>query len=579
VSTLRKFIALFFKPIHLQPIERVSGIVRSLSITGKIIFGLAGLVMAFSALFLVWKVNQNYLIEVPSEGGSLTEGVIGSPRFINPILAISDADRDLTALVYSGLLRITPEGEYISDLAKNWSVSDDSLTYSFILKDAYFHDGKKVTTEDVAYTILTAQDPGLKSPRRGSFEGVRVEIINEKEIHFILSQRYAPFIENLTIGILPKHIWKDASVDQFQFSPFNTNPIGSGPFKVVSIKNNSAGLPIYYEFEPFSDHALGRPYINKLILKFYQNEESLLGAFVRGQIESINSITPTEIPTNARTYETTLPRVFGLFLNQNQAPVFLNKEVRKALNISVDREKIVESIFGGHANSLVGPLPPTGIISKNPSSQSADRDAALTLLLENGWKRNEESGILEKKTKTGTDRLVFSIATADIPELVATANQLKKSWEQIGMSVEIKIFDTNDLNQNVIRPRQYDAVLFGEIIGRGLDLYPFWHSSQRNDPGLNIAMYTSIAVDKILEDARITSNKETRAKLYENLQTEIQNDLPAIFVYSPNFIYVAPDKVKDLKLGYVIFPAERFSNIYQWYVETDKVWKFFGNTR
>src|SRR5690606_17308620 len=118
----------------------------------------------------------------------------------------------------------------------------------------------------------------------------------------------------------------------------------------------------------------------------------------------------------------------------------------------------------------------------NEEIPSHSKEEALALLLEHGWKRNTETGVLEKTTKDSTERISFSISTANVPELKETANILKNEWEQIGMSVEVKVFETNDLNQNVIRPRQYDSVLFGEIIGRGLDLYPFWHSSQRNDP-------------------------------------------------------------------------------------------------
>ena len=136
--------------------------------------------------------------------------------------------------------------------------------------------------------------------------------------------------------------------------------------------------------------------------------------------------------------------------------------------------------------------------------------------------------------------------------------------------------EPGDLNQDIIRPRKYDALLFGEIIGRDLDFFPFWHSSQRNDPGLNIALYTNITVDKLLETARTTLDVGERIKKYEEFEKTINNDAPAIFIYAPEFIYVASPKIHNLSLGNVTIPSERFLDIHHWYIETERVWKIFA---
>ena len=152
---------------------------------------------------------------------------------------------------------------------------------------------------------------------------------------------------------------------------------------------------------------------------------------------------------------------------------------------------------------------------------------------------------------------------------------LKNEFSTIGAVVDVKVFESGDLNQNVIRPRKYDSLLFGEIIGRNLDLFAFWHSSQRNDPGLNVAMYVNPKVDKLLENGRLISDKDKRQAQYAILAQEVKKDTPAIFLYSPDFIYILPKEVKGFSIGELTIPAERFNTIFNWYTETEKVWNWF----
>jgi peptide/nickel transport system substrate-binding protein len=182
---------------------------------------------------------------------------------------------------------------------------------------------------------------------------------------------------------------------------------------------------------------------------------------------------------------------------------------------------------------------------------------------------------LEKKTKTGTTPLSFSISTANAPELKKTAEILQEAWQKMGASVSVKVFEAGDLSQNVIKSRRYDALLFGEVIGIESDLYPFWHSSERNDPGLNISLYTNITVDKALEDIQKETDDAKKTQEKEIVFTEIQTDRPAIFLFSPYFLYAPAPQVKNISFKNVASQNERFLSINNWYIETDKVWSFF----
>ena len=114
-------------------------------------------------------------------------------------------------------------------------------------------------------------------------------------------------------------------------------------------------------------------------------------------------------------------------------------------------------------------------------------------------------------------------------------------------------------------------------MGRDPDPFAFWHSSQRNDPGLNVALYTNIKADKLLEEARSIQDETKRADKYKEFQEEVSRDIPAIFLFSPKFLYVIPKNLKGTdEMKSVTVPSERFSTIHQWYKKTDKVWKIFA---
>jgi len=562
--------------------ERVEKTLSSLSLTARIIFYAGSCLLILITGILLLKINSAFLVEIPRHGGMLEEGIIGSPRFINPVLALSDADRDLTSLIYSGLLKATPYGNLINDLAESFSVSDDGLLYTVVISDeARFHDGVAVTADDVVFTIQKALDPGLKSPKRPNWDGVGVEKTGDREVRFTLRQPYAPFLENLTLGILPKHIWKNTDADQFAFSNSNIEPIGSGPYKIQSVKKNSSGLPVFYHLVSFSGYILGEPYINDLIIRFYPDEKEASGALSGGSIESLNSVSPERATLLKQggfdIHTSPLPRVFGIFFNQNQAPIFLHQEIRDALNLALDKERIIREVLFGYGTPIDSPIPPKLLPSsaEDSVSEDGDKDRARALLEKRGWSPNAETGIMEKKTKSKTEALSFSISTSDAPELKEAARIIQEEWSKIGVSVEIKVFESGDLNQNIIRPRKYDALLFGEIIGRDLDFFPFWHSSQRNDPGLNIALYANISVDKLLESARVIANKSDRNEKYQEFESIIKEETPVVFVYSPDFIYILPKKIKNVEAEQITIPAERFLAIHHWYIETRKVWEIF----
>lgn len=521
-------------------------------------------------------------VVVPAPGGTFAEGIVGTPRFANPVLAVTRADRDLTALIYDGLMRLGRDGALVPNVAESVTVSDDGLTYNVILRrDVAFHDGTPLTARDVAFTVTRIQDPLLASPLRANFDGMAVEVVGDHELNFVLPVAYAPFLENLTFGILPEHIWKDAGSEEFPFSQYNSEPVGTGPYRVERIVRNASGIPETYFLRKNDAYHVHEPRIETVELRFYPTEDRLLQAFKKGVIESVVGVDAARIPEYGLSEEThhieriPLPRTFAIFINQNKSPALRDAAARQALSAAVDRETLIAEVLGGYGNPLVSPVPKGFANGGETAVEPGDLERARDILKAAGWKMNTETGIWEKEIDKTTVPLSFSISTANMRGLEATATFLERTWRQLGAEVSVKQFEQSDFTQSVVRPRDYEALLFGTQLERSLDFYSFWHSSQRNDPGLNIALYTNITTDSILAEMRRGVHGEGRDAAIAKFVSEIEKETPAIFLYSPELLYIFPNRVTGATFSGVGEPHERFSNIHEWFIETELVWPIF----
>jgi len=568
-------------------IDRGFGYIERRPLSERIVLSTLLLIIVIAGVWSLVDLSQSHSEEVSTPGGTLTEGVVGTPRFVNPVLALTRADRDLTSLVYAGLMRLGPDGELIPDVAESVTVSGDGLTYSITLRDdVRFHDGTPLTAEDVAFTINRIQEPTLQSPLRASMSGARVDVIGTHELTITLEEPYAPFIENLTVGILPRHIWEDASTEEFPFSQYNSEPIGAGPFEVTNIGRDTSGIPRSYELSAYDEYHQGRPNIDTLRFTFYSTEEALINAFNTGEVESIAGIASENVSRLTHTPEThevitmTLPRTFAVFFNQNKSAALRDEHARAALDAAVDRTALVDSVLNGYAKPLTSPVPPDfGVTvpttTRTQSTSTTPLDTARDILRDGGWSINNESGLWSKEIDGAETELGITIATANTPVFERTAEHLRETWEQLGVQVVVKQYEQSDLTQSIIRPREYEALLFGADFGRALDLYSFWHSSQRNDPGLNVALYANITTDDALTTARTSTSSSERSEAISAFLSEISGETPAVFLYSPELIYVFPKRITNATFTGVSEVSERFSSIANWSIATESVWPIF----
>ena len=511
-------------------------------------------------------------------GGSYTEGIIGSSRYFNPLLSqTNDADRDLTQVIFSGLLKYDGQGNLLPDLAERYEITDSGKTYTFYLrKNIFWQDGKPLNADDIIFTVQIIQNADFKSPLWSALVGVQTEKVDDYALRFHLTNSFPAFLYVLTFGVLPKHLWQNVSAADFALNEKNLKPIGSGPYIFKKLTKNSDGLIQSVELQANRNYYLGGPFINQLIFKFYPDEQSAIAAWRKGEIEGISYVSAQNgsvfdsQPEATAVYDIALPRYFALFINQTENKTLADKNVRLALAYAINKKELIDKVLYGFAQPINSPILP-GMLgySADAKSYDFDQEKAKNILQAAGWIDKNGDGIREKDGKN----LEFSLVTSTWSELTQTADLLKDELAAIGVKVDVESKDASTLQQENIKPRQYQTLLFGEILNIDPDPFYFWHSSQMKDPGLNLSLYDNAQVDAILQDARHDSDPASRAKKYQQFSQIIAGDLAAIFLYSPHYLYPLASDVKGVDLQFLALPSNRFSQIEKWYIETKRVWK------
>ncbi len=563
------------KKYYIPGLSKLEKIIKEMSLTEKFIFFVLFSLTTIGSGLLLWNAQSSMLVTVPAYDGVLKEGMVGTPGPINPILASSVPDRTLTKLIYSGLMKDTPEGKLKNDLSEEYEILENGKEYIFkIRKDATFHDGKPLTAEDVVFTIEKIKNPAVRSTLAADWIGIEVEKIDSHTVKFILSEPRSGFLELTTVGILPKHLWDSVDANRFAFSSLNIEPTGSGPYQISSVSLEENSL-IKYKLRSFKNYIKGEPYITNIVFSFFHEERKAWEALQQGDIDALAGFSPQRTETANRTdidiKTTPLPRVFAIFINQNNNEALADTDVRRALSKSINREEILSKTINGKGVAIDGPLPPNAFGNSKEKEEENDIKTPEEILNNAGWKYNEE---LNKFTDSEDSVLSVELSTVNNSDLQKAAEIVKTNWENLGVETNISLYGNSELNQNILRPRDFEGLLFGYILDRNFDLFPFWHSSERNDPGMNLSAYTNLTVDDLLESYQEEDDKEKKYTLLKKIEDNIKSDMPAIFLYSPHFLYATPKKVQNIDIGHMTAPEDRFLNIHNWFMETDEIWKF-----
>jgi peptide/nickel transport system substrate-binding protein len=531
-------------------------------------FSNALLMVSFAVIVLIAGVlffgqNLNFgVLPLPLSQNNLIlkEGIVGQPQYINPVLSLANQiDNDLVSLVYPKLFRWNTKDEFAQELVENLVVSEDGKNYTItIKKDLKWEDNTPITIDDVIFTIEKIQDKELNSPLYSAFSGVSIEKKNDLEVALILQNSYSPFLYSLDFGILPKHLWDKTPSTNFRLSELNIRPVGGGMFSFKSLEKSNSGTIKKIRLKTNPNFFGTVPSITELVFNFYDSEEKLVNDLKTNKIQA--ATIQTSLPENDKFVINTIQtsRYFAIFMNVQQK-LFERKEIREALSLAIDQNYITNEILAGTANPQQGPLP---IASKFSTESTGvfDVQRAKNILSENKWQDIDQDGILEKDNQ----RAEFDLVVIEGVNVEPLSQYVTTQAKEIGIQVNIKVMSLASANKDLISNRSYDAILIGEALNKYPDPYIYWHSSQAKAPGLNLSQYSNVNNDGFLESSRTNTDEKVISSSLFQFQEQIKKDVPAIFLYSPSYMYAVSKDWKTVLPESIGQSYERFSAISEW---------------
>lgn len=523
-------------------------------------------VAAVSIVVVAQAVIARATVVVPAAGGDYAEGMVGQPEYVNPVTASRPADLALVKMIYSN----------IYDVADSVDVSPDGRTWTIRLKEnLHWQDGEKLTSDDIIFTVQSIENPDAASPLYQSWQGVAVNRTSEIELQFNLANPYAFFADNLrSLYILPKHLFANAPPGNWRLSDYNLKPVGSGPYEFASYEKQSNGVISAYHLQAWRDYFGTKPLIEHFDFLFFGNTADLIKSFNSGAVDGLGGIESADLAGVSRPYDLfawRTPDYYAVFFNQSKSLPLQDDAVRSALSMALDRDALVRNILGGQGSSVYGPIPEDAPYAI-PLTATSSLDLASATLSAAGWKPGTD-GFRAKTIQKTSVPLVINLTVPQIDFLTRTAQALSDAWQAIGVKVNILTAAPEDLVDGAIKNRDYESLLFGNILGPSSDLYAFWDSSQRFAPGLNLSIYQNKKVDTLIASARREIDDAKRAQDFADAENAIVNDDPAVFLYSPDYLYVTNKNVRGITPEFIPDPSDRFREVGAWYLNTARVLK------
>ncbi len=537
--------------------------------------------MALVGTLLTYLALTYVTEEVPTIGGTYVEGMVGTPLAINPLLAAyNETDNDLCALIFGGLTRFNGHGEVEPNLAQNWDISPDGLSYVFHLRPGVrWHDGAPFTAADVLFTVGLLQDPDYPGPPDVGrlWRTVRVTQEDNLTIRFtlVLSEPYAPFLDYTTIGILPAHLLQGVRASDLSTLDFNYSPVGTGPFQVEEIEVSEGTVsslllrrnPIYYREGPM---------LENIRVRFYPTAQSAFHAYQLGDVGGVSQITlealadaEAETAEGLRLYSAQTARYALILMNlarDTELPFFQEAGVRQAMLYGLDRQRLIENILHGQAIVAHSPIVAgTWAYDEGVRTYSYDPQRAGALLEQAGWRLVGGSQVRSKNGQL----LAFDLLASTDPIQAALAEEIARQWRELGMQVNVVTVSPLDVH-TALDQRNYEAALVELAIPGDPDPYPLWHQTQITT-GQNYAGLDHRRISEVIEMARINVDRTQRLALYREFQDLFTNEVPAILLYHPIYTYGVNDKVYNVQIGPLMSPADRFQTVTQWYIARRRV--------
>ena len=543
----------------------------------EIMIWLAAIALLIAGLGIQYSWNsQGSKKDGAKSGGVYVEGVIGNISTLNPLLAASEPEQAVSRLLFSSLYNYDVTGALHTDLAESMTVKDDKV-YTIKLRNAVWHDGKKLTAEDVVYTINLIKNPQVRSPLRVNWLDISARAIDDSTVEFMLPAVYAGFSHALTFPVIPKHILQSVSPSSMREADFSSNPVGSGPFAVKRVQTSeSTSSTDVVRMEPNTKYYGAVSTLSRLELRAYGNESLLVKAVNSGEVSAASGLSLSAADNiKSKQYSTKhwlLNKGVYLLMN-NRSQTLQDARVRQALRYATDTSSIRATV-GDNVARLDTPILQSQIAQKLPVAPDYNLDKAKALLKEAGWTYNQG----QWKGKDGRPLAVAVTTSSGRDEYKKIVDALKQQWSKLGVDVQLREIDTSSTTtsfvQSVLQPRDYDALLYELELGADPDVFAYWHSSQASASGYNFANYSNRTVDNDLVGGRSRTNSALRAAKYIQFVNQWLNDAPAIGLYQSVGSYVLNNGASIVEpCGSLNTMNDRYADVTTWSTGKASVYK------
>ncbi|HKJ28531.1 MAG TPA: peptide ABC transporter substrate-binding protein [Anaerolineales bacterium] len=512
----------------------------------------------------------------PATGGVYVEALIGKPIRFNPLLDhYNQVDQDIDRLLFSRMIRFDSWGNPQPELAESFGVAVTGDIFNVKLREnAYWHDGTPVTTADVIFTIELMRNAEMPLPPdvAALWNSVEVVTLDAWNIQFRLPSQYSPFIDYLSFGILPKHILEGKSPQEIVNDPYNLLPVGSGPYQIGELLTEDEQITGIV-LEAFEDYYLGQPYLDQIVVQYYDTTQDAFDAFQRGEVLGIGKVQPDVIDEvlaepGLNVFSVRVPEQTIIFFNLGEnGPLFLEDlEVRQALMMALNRPWMIDTVMDGQAVLSNSPIM-VGSWAYFADLESYDYSPqeAIKLLRQQGYTLPADGSLVRQRDGAP---LSFELVYPDTETFAQLAEMVQEYWREVGVEVSLVAVQPEVLVRDYLDTGLYDAALVSISLTNSPDPdpYPFWHQAMIVD-GQNYSRWDDMLASEYLEKARITPNRTERARLYRSFQIHFSRQLPALPLFSSVYNYAIDSQVFGVQLGPLYDPADRFDHVLNWSLE------------
>ena len=551
----------------------------------KLIWQIVIVVGALAAIAFLLLRQQPALLPLtpeikPSTGGVYSEALIGSFNRLNPALDYANpVDQDIDHLIFSSLLRFDDRGLPVNDLIESMGISQTGQNYNISLRqDPVWHDGQPLTSSDIVFTIdlLRSEDLPIPGDIRDFWQDIEVEELDEHSLQFRLPEPFAPFLDYLTFGILPEHLLGELSPAEIIDSDFNLQPTGSGPYKFDRFEVNGdqiSGVVL----TAFEDYYHGPPFIEQFIFKYYPEPQAAIGAYQAGEVLGISRVTNDILQSalaepNLNLHSGQVPLLSIIFLNLDdpQVPFFQDVEIRRALLMGIDRQRIITQLNDGQATLAHGPVfPGSWAYYDGVEKIEYDPEGAINILRAAGYSIPASGNPV--RTNEEGQSLSFDLVYPQDEKNEQLAAAITADWEVLGVQANLEPVAADLLLEDHLDPRDYQAALVEINLTRSPDPdpYPFWDQAQIIG-GQNYSQWNDRQASEYLEQARVELDRSERIRLYNNFQVRFASELPALPLFYQVYNYGIDQRVNGVTIGSLYQPSDRFAEVIKWFLLAER---------